>query len=158
MPKLPAFVSKKKGPLTLAEHEKLISRRPLKSIWSGVEEFFGEFGFVLRARFQSWGPCVYVFYNQAALEDNQQGLILRCQDLPSGGGFEVLFNKFDGSIPISMDVWEELPQDRYKAQEDWKAFSIKIHRQQELDKGLELVAEAKANFEKIFALELEKYR
>lgn len=155
--KMPAFVPKAKGPLNYEEYLTVTSKVPLKYIIGDVERFFSPYRFRLMARDQVWGPCIYIFYSLATFEDNQQGLLLRCQDLPNGGGFEIVFAEFDNQLPLATSDWAALVQDRYKANRRWKAHQVLKLSAISERRGHELVTQAKARFESIYADILTNY-
>ncbi|MBW1803932.1 MAG: hypothetical protein JRJ85_24765 [Deltaproteobacteria bacterium] len=157
MEKLPKFVLRSRGPLR--PDENTACRVMISGVYPEMERLLQGTGHLLCGRLQKYRgvdcPCVYIFYNQAAFDDEQRGIMYFLQDLEDGG-FEVVFREWKGQSPINRRDWNRLADpihdDRYRAcsANAWKWRAFQIRSESDFEQALNLVTEAKATFEHVY--------
>jgi hypothetical protein len=153
---LPKFYPKSKGPLTDEGHKDCV--KMLGSIYDEINELFANSDHILRGRIQSYRmrpcPCIYVFYDKNTYEHSQSGLMYCLQDTEDGQGFEIVFRKWHGNLPVDEENWEKFGDDRYKVCSSgnwqWKAYQVKNYEEKVIAKHL--ISIARNRFKSLFSL------
>ncbi len=158
MKKLPKFRARSRGPLTEREHKTCKAR--LNTLYGEMEKLLSHTGHILRGRLQRYRgvdcPCVYVFYDKRAFDDEQRGLMYFLQDLKESG-FEIVFREWRKNAPIPDDQWVLLNNvkhdDRYEvcSANNWKWRAFQVRSNEDFSQAHSLVIDAKGCFESVFS-------